>query len=225
MRTIAAYLAIAAVLAGGVLLPREELHAQEVLKASKVEARSGRHRPSLGLPLHPDGQIDHAVWHSEGLWMGADIFKGTPHWMMASSELCTDFALKDVLSLCAQWAGERPKGAPAIVWGPYGKFHFVAICKKANSSLGWKSIGFIIPKEGIAPGKSVYDYSLSVNALEHRISYNLFPKLPAHLQEIIEEMTAHELLCPYQEFDAGELDEAPEREVEMDMEIDYLEQN
>ena len=38
-------------------------------------------------------------------------------------------------------------------------------------------------------------------------------------------MTAHELLCPYQEFDAGELDEAPEREVEMDMEIDYLEQN
>ncbi len=216
MRLKVLYLFIALLLLGG------ELYSQEVLKASRVEARSGRRRPSLGLPLHPDGQIDHAVWNAEGIWMGSDIFKGAPFWNMAPAGLCKEFALKDVLSLCGKWTEERPKGAPAIVWGPYGKFIFAAICKKTGSSLGWKSIAFIIPKEGIAPGKSVYDYSCSVNSLEHKIAYNLFPKLPSHLQEIIEEMTSCELLCPFQEFDAGELDEAPEKELEMDLELDYL---
>ena len=101
---------------------------------------------------------------------------------------------------------------------------FAAVCKKTRSGLGWKSIAFIVPPEGMDPGRSIYDYTRSVNYLERRIGYNLFPHLPSHLQEIIEEMTATELVCPYSEFDPG-LDEGPDREVEYDMELDYLERD
>ena len=101
---------------------------------------------------------------------------------------------------------------------------FAAVCKKTRSGLGWKSIAFIVPPEGIDTKRSIYDYTRSVNYLERRIGYNLFPRLPSNLQEIIEEMTATELVCPYSEFDPG-LDEGPDREVEYDMELDYLERD
>ena len=81
-----------------------------------------------------------------------------------------------------------------------------------------------MPPEGVDPKRSIYDYTRSVNYLENRIRYNLFPRLPSHLQEIIEEMTATELVCPYSEFDPG-LDEGPDREIEYDMELDYLERD
>ena len=70
--------------------------------------------------------------------------------------------------------------------------------------------------------KSIYAYSHSVNWLERRIGYNLYPRLPAYIQEIIEEMTASELLSPHQEFDPG-LDEHPEQEIDYDWEADYRE--
>lgn len=155
--------------------------------------------------------------------------------------------LAPVFEFCRGWAGESPKGAADVVCGPLRKAGqgagqaqgavqgsnsaqgssagwFAAVCKKTRSGLGWKSIAFIVPPEGMDPGRSIYDYTRSVNYLERRIGYNLFPHLPSHLQEIIEEMTATELVCPYSEFDPG-LDEGPDREVEYDMELDYLERD
>jgi hypothetical protein len=61
---------------------------------------------------------------------------------------------------------------------------------------------------------SIYAYSRSVNWLERNTGYNFFPRLPSHIQEIIEEMTASELLCPYQEFNPG-LDDGPYREIDL----------
>ena len=80
----------------------------------------------------------------------------------------------------------------------------------------------MIPPEGIVEGKRIYDYSHSVNWLEHQIGYNLYPKLPGHIQEIIEEMTAAELLCPVQEFDQA-MDERPDQEIDYDWEADSRE--
>ena len=195
--------------------------AQEVLRPAKIQARALRRQPSLGLPRRLDGQTDPAVWFEAGAWKGADSLKADPFWTMAQvSEPTERGSLTPVLQLCSKWAVEKPKTAVDIVWGHFRGGWFVAICKKTRSDLGWKSIGFVIPAEGILAGKSIWDYSRSVNWIENQIGYNLFPKLPAHLQEIIEEMTATELLCPYSEFDPG-LDEGPDREIDYDWESDY----
>ena len=198
--------------------------AQEVLRASKIQAKSSRRPPSLGLPLRHDGQIDPVVWCDAGLWKGAESLKARPFWIMArTGGTYTDYMmLKPVLTLCEQWESERPKAAVEMVWGPFRDGWFVAICKKTGTGLGWKSIGFIIPREGMDPAKSIYAYSKCVNWIEHNIAYNLFPKLPAHLQEIIEEMTSFELLSPVQEFDPG-LEEGPDREIDYDWEADVRE--
>lgn len=198
--------------------------AQEVLRASKVQAKSSRRPPSMGLPVRHDGQIDPVVWCDAGYWKGAESLKTSPFWVMKRG-LVTQMEyqmLQPVLALCEQWASERPKNTLEMVWGPFRDGWFVAICKKTTSNLGWKSIGFIIPREGIDPAKSIYAYSKCVNWIEHHIAYNLFPKLPAHLQEIIEEMSSFELLSPVQEFDPG-LDEGPEREIDYDWEADVRE--
>ena len=197
--------------------------AQEVLRPAKIQARASRRQPSLGLPRRLDGQTDPAVWFQAGAWKGADSLKADPFWTMAQvSEPTEKGSLTPVLQLCGKWSVEKPKTAVDIVWGPLRGGWFVAICKKTRSDLGWKSIGFVIPAEGMLAGKRIWDYSHSVNWIENQIGYNLFPKLPAHLQEIIEEMTATELLCPYSEFDPG-LDEGPDREIDYDWEADYRE--
>lgn len=69
---------------------------------------------------------------------------------------------------------------------------------------------------------SKYRNSMRVNRLEHMTGYDLFPKLPSHLQEIVGEMTSTELLSPVQEFDLPEAD-GIEQEREWDMEEDYRE--
>ena len=66
---------------------------------------------------------------------------------------------------------------------------------------------------------AVYIYSTSVNRIEHLSGYNLFPRLPSHLQEIIEEMTVSELFCSFQEFDSG-LNEYPDRSMDTDFETE-----
>ena len=71
-------------------------------------------------------------------------------------------------------------------------------------------------------GASIYRNSMSINRLERMTGYDLFPKLPSHLQEIIEEMTSTELLSPVQEFDIPEAD-GIEQERDWDMEEDYRE--
>ena len=98
----------------------------------------------------------------------------------------------------------------------------MALCRKSTKSLGWKSISFLIPEEGVVKGVSIYRYSMSVNRLEHMTGYDFFPGLPSHLQEIIEEMTSSELLSPVQEFDIPEAD-GVEQERDWDMEEDYRE--
>ena len=158
-----------------------------------------------------------------GAWKGADSLNAVPFWIMSQVSVPTEAgALTPVISLCARWAAERPKSAVDIVWGPFQGGWFVAICKKTHSALGWKSIGFVIPPEGMDPAGRIYSYSKSVNWIEYRIGYDLFPKLPAHLQEIIEEMTATELLCPFQEFDPG-LEEGPDHEIDYEWEADLRE--
>ena len=199
--------------------------APEVLPPSKIQARASRKQPSLGLPKRLDGQIDPVVWYDAGEWKGADSLKAGPFWTMSRiSGRADKGALTPVLEFCAGWASEKPKESVDLVWGPYEGGWFAAVCKKTHSALGWKSIGFIIPPGGIDPARSIFSYSRSVNWTEHMIGYDLFPKLPAYLQEIIEEMTATELLCPYQEFDPG-LDEAPDRDLDRDWEDDQRERD
>ncbi len=202
-------------------------HAQEVLSPSRIHAKSTLRQPPLGLPKRMDGQSDPAVWFDTGRWKGSESMLTVPFWTMEqipdqghNPDIYGNDVLAPVLALCAGWASERPNNPVDIVWGPYHGGWFVAICKKSRSVLGWKSIGFVIPPEGIESGKRIYDYSKSVNWLEHNIGYNLFPRLPSHLQDIIEEMTSSELICSYQEFDYG-LDQGHDREIDYDREDDH----
>ena len=70
--------------------------------------------------------------------------------------------------------------------------------------------------------KTVWYYSCSVNWIEWLIGYDLFPKLPSGLQELVEEMTAAEHLCSFIEFDVLEF-EAPDPEIDYEWEMDLHE--
>jgi hypothetical protein len=61
-----------------------------------------------------------------------------------------------------------------------------------------------------------------VNWIEWLIGYDLFPKLPSGLQELVEEMTAAEHLCSFNEFDSLEYD-IPDYEIEYEWEMDMHE--
>ena len=202
------------------------LSAQEVLNPARIHAKANRkHLPSLGLPIRTDGGIDAIVRYREERWEGAESAQAVPRWTMwemkPDSPSVPEY-LGAILELCRDWAAEKPKSTVDIVYGPFHGGWYAAVCRKTRSGLGWKSIAFVVPPDGFKEGKSLYDYSHSVNWLEHQIGYNLYPRLPAHLQEIIEEMTATELLCPIQEFDPG-LDERPDQEIDYDWEADSRE--
>ena len=79
-----------------------------------------------------------------------------------------------------------------------------------------------MPDEGPLPGRSLWDFSCSVNWIEWFIGYDLFPKLPSGLQELVEEMTAAEHLCSFIEFDPLEFEE-PEFEIDYEWEMDMHE--
>lgn len=200
------------------------LYGQEVLDAAKVSAQAKlKNPPSVGLPIRTKAGTDRVVWAVYDKWYGAASHSAQPYWEMekiGENAAVGESAISPVLELCKSWAAEKPKGPVDMVWGPYKDGWFAAICKKTRSSLGWKSIGFVIPKDGKEPEASIYKYSYSVNWLENRIGYNLFPKLPAHLQEIIEEISSSELLSPVQEFDSAPINSPPDRE---EMERDWEE--
>lgn len=196
---------------------------QEVLNPSKVQPRGTRKHPAFGLPQRLDGRTDNAVWYNKGMWCGADSLQGQVFWTMTEvTDAKYDGPFAAVYDFCKSWALERPKSAIDVVYGPYRNGWYFALCKKTRRGLGWKTIAFVIPAGGIPAGKSVWDYSLSVNLLEFFIGYNLFPKLPRHLQETIEEMTAYEHLCPFQEYDNSPFYEF-DREVDYDWEGDVRE--
>lgn len=202
------------------------LSGQEVLKSSRIQARANRKNlPALGVPVRNSGEIDPAVWYKDGLWRGADSLSAPPFWV--TETLDVESVVKtplpsEVVRFCREWVMEKPQGPVHIVTGPLRDMRFVAVCTRARSSLSWKSIGFIVPREGLMPGKSVWDYSCSVNWIEWFIGYDLFPKLPPALQELVEEMTAAEHLCSFIEFDPLEFEE-PEFDIDYEWEMDLHE--
>lgn len=119
--------------------------------------------------------------------------------------------LCNAIDECYRWAWRKPYGNTNVVMGPlFTKqsgnepyAYFVAVCKqerlKTPMPLGYSSIGFLLPLN--AEVKNVYEYSLSVNALEYKSGYNLFCKLPSKVQSQVKEMTAYELLCSFQEIE------------------------
>ena len=58
---------------------------------------------------------------------------------------------EEVRPLCQKWLSESPKAARlSIVFGPYGKGTFVALCRKTLKSLGWNRAG-----EGVGHGRGL----------------------------------------------------------------------
>lgn len=208
------------------ILPEFSASGQEVLNASKIQARGVRKNlPELGLPERIGVEIDPVIWYKDGLWHGADSLKATPFW--TTETIGTESVVKskipsEIIDFCKGWVAEKPEGPVHVVIGPVRGMQFIAVCTRAQSSLSWKSIAFIIPESGLEQDKSVWFYSCSVNWIEWLTGYNLFPKLPSALQEIVEEMTAAEHLCPFIESDPLEHD-IPDPEIDSEWEMDMHE--
>ena len=191
------------------------------LKEARISVRSARARhllPHYGLPERADGQMDGFIRLHQGRWQGADTREDPPKWyaldLHPDTLRCPEL-LVPVWEEARKWAAEKPHSPTTVVYGPWRDGWFLALCRRTQSALGWKSIAFIVPAAGCPPG-SVYQVSASVNRIEARSGYNLFTTLPSHLQDIVEEMTSAELFSPFQEFDSQEL---PERD--LDLEFDY----
>lgn len=208
------------------ILAEFPLSGQEVLRSARIQAKANRKNlPSLGLPERVSGEIDPAIWYKDGCWSGADSLRSTPFWMAETIE--AESVVKtgmpsEIVDFCKGWVAEKPEGPVYVVTGPVRCAQFIAVCTRSRSSLSWKSIGFIIPDEGMKPDKTVWYYSCSVNWIEWLTGYDLFPKLPSGLQELVEEMTAAEHLCSFIEFDPLEF-EASELEIDYEWEMDMHE--
>lgn len=168
-------------------------------------------RDSTSLPRWVCWNLDLASVGAEKFKYEAVIPKGIA---ITNPEL-----LGSVINECYKWAWRKPYGRTNVVWGPM--YHpkggdqpyafFVAVCKeervKGHLPLGYTSVAFIVPNYPITkPAHGIYDLCTSVNAVEYKTGYNLFPKLPAAVQERVEEYTDYELFCPFQEIDDAMLD-------------------
>ena len=202
------------------------LSGQELLKPSRIQARAVRKNlPDLGLPEKSNGEIDPAIWYKDGCWHGADSLKATPFWITETIDVGSVVKSRmpsEIVDFCMEWVTEKPEGPVHVVSGPVRGMQFIAVCTRSRSSLSWKSIGFIIPYSGLEPDKSAWFYSCSVNWIEWLTGYDLFPKLPPGLQELVEEMTASEHLCSFIEFDPLEY-EMPDFEIDYEWEMDMNE--
>ena len=207
-------------------LSEVSLTGQEILKPSRIQARAVRRNlPDLGLPERTSGEIDPTIWYKDGCWHGADSLKASPFWITETIDVESVVKTKmpaEIVEFCKEWATEKPAGPVYVVTGPVRGMQFIAVCTRTRSSMSWKSIGFIVPKLGLLPDKTVWFYSCSVNWIEWLIGYDLFPKLPSALQELVEEMTAAEHLCSFNEFDPLEY-ELPDPEMDYEWEMDMHE--
>ena len=207
-------------------LSEVSLTGQEILKPSRIQARAVRRNlPDLGLPERTSGEIDPTIWYKDGCWHGANSLKASPFWITETIDVESVVKTKmpaEIVEFCKEWATEKPAGPVYVVTGPVRGMQFIAVCTRTRSSMSWKSIGFIVPKLGLLPDKTVWFYSCSVNWIEWLIGYDLFPKLPSALQELVEEMTAAEHLCSFNEFDPLEY-ELPDPEMEYEWEMDMHE--
>ena len=201
------------------ILSASDIMGQEVLKSAKIQAKANRkHLPALGIPEHVNNEQDWVICYKDKIWNGADSLKAVPIWQMTVIDKECLGAVEfpnNVINLFQDWLIEKPENPLYVVWGPLANRRYIAVCKKSKGGLGWKSIGFIYSEDGMLPEKKVWDYSCSVNWIEWSTGYNFFPKLPVNLQEIVEEMTAFEHLCPFIEFDTVEI-EGPEWEMDYD---------
>ena len=202
------------------------LSGQEVLRPSRIQARAVRKNlPELGLPERSSGEIDPTIWYKDGCWHGADSLKAVPFWIDETIDAESVVKAKmpsEILDLCKEWVAEKPEGPVHVVTGPVRGMQFFAVCTRSRGYLNWKSIAFIVPKSGLQLDKTVWYYSCSVNWIEWLTGYNLFPKLPSGLQELVEEMTAAEHLCSFNEFDPLEY-ETPDPEIDYEWEMDMHE--
>ena len=208
------------------ILSEFSLSGQEVLRSSFIQARANRKNlPAPGLPVRADGESDPVIWYKDGCWSGADSLKAAPYWVTetiyAESVVNTKIPL-EVVDFCKGWAAEKQQGPVYIVTGPVRGMQFIAVCTRSTGALSWKSIGFIMPKGAVMADKTVWYYSCSVNWIEWLTGYDLFPKLPSGLQELVEEMTAAEHLCSFNEFDPLEY-EMPDPEIDYEWELDMNE--
>ena len=208
------------------MLSEFSLSGQEILRPSRIQARAVRKNlPELGLPERISGEIDPTIWYKDGCWHGADSLKASPFWITETIDI--ESAVKaripsEIVDFCKEWVREKPEGPVYVVTGPVRGMQFIAVCTRSRHNLSWKSIGFIIPNSGLQPDKTVWFYSCSVNWIEWLTGYNLFPKLPSGLQELVEEMTAAEHLCPFIESDPLE-HEVPDPEIDYEWEMDMHE--
>ena len=202
------------------------LSGQEVLNPVRVHAKvKKKNIPALGLPIRNSEDVDYAIWFKDGCWHGADSLRAIPSWVtetIAAESVVKTQIPNEIVDFCKKWAVEKPEGPVYMVAGPLRGGQFIAVCTRARSSLNWKSIGFIIPESGLQPDKTVWYYSCSVNWIEWLTGYNIFPELPSNLQELIEEMTAAEHLCSFNELSPLEYD-IPDPEVNYDWEMDMHE--
>lgn len=209
-----------------IFLSEFSLSGQEVLTSSRIQARAVRKNlPELGLPERNSGEIDPVIWYKSGRWQGADSLKASPFWITETVEVGSVVKTNmpsQIVDFGLEWVSEKPEGPVHIVAGPVRNMQFIAVCTRAKSSIKWKSIGFIVPKTGLEQDKSVWFYSCSVNWIEWLTGYNLFSKLPSGLQEVVEEMTAAEHLCPFIESDPLEY-ELPDPDVDYEWEMDMHE--
>lgn len=125
--------------------------------------------------------------------------------------------IRAAINECYRWAWRKPYGMTCIVTGPIYLENdstspyswYVTVCKRENAAkmfaLGYSSIAFKVPMH--AQGDiSVYDQSVTVNMVEFLTHYNLYPHLPASVQEQVEEVTGYELFCNFQEIDESLLE-------------------
>ena len=231
---------MAIILAGAMALAGQERH--ERLEASRVRARAGwRIRmmmPSLGLPQHTDGGHDPAIFLRGKLWYGADSLKAVPRWVMWEMEPGTAGAISDGIGTASsripaalvpfvgefrRWCEEKPSGKVTVICGRLRSGWYVAGCRRAKTRIGWKAIAFAVPQpaETAFPGADLYSFSMSINRVESLCGYNLFPGLPPIIQEIVEEMTSAELLCPFIEYDRPEMDD-PDRGIDNDLLLELI---
>ena len=225
-------------LVGAWSLAGQERHEQ--LEASKVRARAcwkiRMMMPALGLPQHTDGGHDAAVFLKGKLWYGADSLKAVPHWVMWEMEPGTAGAIADGIGTGAsrvpatlvpfvaefrRWCEEKPSGKVTVVCGRLRAGWYIAGCRRARTRLGWKAIAFSIPTADSPVLSDLYACSMSINRVESLSGYNLFPELPPIIQEIVEEMTASELLCPFIEYDRPEMD-GPDRGIDNDLLLELI---
>ena len=133
-----------------------------------------------------------------------------------------DKILREAVDECYRWAWRKPYGNTNVVMGPLFNpkdsekpyAYFVTVCKKERLDvplpLGYSSMAYMIPVN--ATDKNIDEYALTVNAIESHSGYDLFHKLPAAVQNEVEEITNYELF--FQDINSND-EEALQPEMEL----------